>query len=1076
MGWRTLIVRTPVVAGLVLIVLGAILYQYWTDPRAVRQMLLDRLSEKFIGATVRLESAQLRLLGGISFSELRMTRRDALDGSDFLYVPSGIIFHDKERLLDGCLGIRKLELNRPVIRIVRERDGKFNLQGLFAPAPPDHPVPTTVLHQATLQIEDREASPGTPLLELRGAEVTVVNDPLPTITVEGRGTTDILGPIKFKMTANRPEETLALQLTLEAIPLGADLVQRIALLAPAVKEHLRGLKGLASFDLDLTLDPKVSLRPSFEVRGKIERGEIALPAMPLPLEKITASFKVSNRVTPGPTWPTSLLGIYLPSVHLEANFGKARAQIDATGLAIPDHVSGLDYESLVATLDSKIEHVDVTDKVMATLPPNLENLEPDFQPRGPATVAHTFRRHGPHQWNSEWHITFEGMRARFHEVPYPLHDVRGTVVRTNSHAGTPVMSLDLTGKAGDEEVRLTGKLTGPSPAAIDLRITGENLKADDTFLGHLPAKPRAIARQFHPAGRFGLDVTVHRDQGSHKFRNRYLIRLRDGFLLYDLFPYALERVEGELEVRTDGGSIRWEARNLRGQHNGAEIQVEARDVPAGDRLDDWPGSKVRTPSPPSVARAPLRTVSAIQVRMRGSNVPVDRALEEALAPPTIPTRQQLQKTWQTMNPTGKINFAAEVIDLPEIPNSIAVSVAVHGCRIQPRFFELPLDRLEGVFHYGQGRVDLVNLQAYHAAGRLALPEGVVYLKPAGGYQVRLGRLQVQNMTASPEFIRALPAALRKTLETLQFRGVFNLATALVLDAPEGNGPPFVWWDGGLGLRDGTVNFGIDVSGITGQFSCTGQHNGQTLETASGNVLLEEAAILKQPLRQIQAAFEFPREHADRLLLRNLKAGLFGGILAGEGHVHFAPSLRYDLMFKVLQVDLEQFGRHNFPETGAELQGQVGAALHLVGEGTNLSDLRGNGRIEIPRGKLYRLPWTLDLLKTISLQVPDRTAFEKARATFSIEGPRMLVQDLELHGNAINLRGNGSLNLDGTNLALDFSTDLWGKVLPPGLNDLPRWMSDQLFQIKVRGKLGQVRYEKELMPRMLAPLKQAMTGN
>jgi hypothetical protein len=1071
----------PVVAGLVLTVLGAVFYQLWTCPRAVRQMLLEKLSEKFPGASVRIEGAQLRLLGGISFSELRMARREALDGGDFLYIPSGIIFHDKERLLDGCLGIRKLEVNRPVIRIIRDRDGNLNLQGLLGPSPPppsDDPLPTMVLHQATLQIEDRGLAPGTPLLELRNLEITVVNDPLPTVTVEGRGGVDVLGPLRFKLTADRVAHTLALELSLEAIPLGADLVQRIAWVFPAAKEQLRGLKGLASLDLDLTFDPRKSSWPTFEVRGKIERGEIAHPCLPLPLERINASFRASNRIVPDPLWPTSPLGIYVPTAHLEARLGTAKVQIDASGIALPDpdRLGDIDTEHVVTALDGKIEHVDVTDKVTAALPEQLDNIEPDFQPRGPATIVHTFRRLGSDQWNSRWHITFEGMRARFHEVPYPLHEVRGTIVRVNTQLGNPVMDIDLTGKAGGEDVRLAGKMTGASPAAVDLVLTAENLHADDAFVAALPPKPRNIATQFHPHGRFGLHVDIHRPQGSHGYRNHYRIRLRDGFLKYDLFPYALEHVEGELEVLTDNGACRWQAHHLEGTHQGARIQVEARDVVAGERLDQWPTSKLRVPSHPSATQAPVRTVDAIQVRLRGVSVPVDRELEGALAPPALPARAPLQKTWQTMNPNGTIHFAAEVIDLPDVPNSIAVSVALSGCRVQPRFFELPLDRLEGIFHYGQGRVELLNIQAHHGQGRFVLPEGVVYLKPAGGYQVRLGRLQVWDMPASAEFVQALPAGLRKTLETIQFRGVFNLATALVLETGEGSGPPTVWWDGGLGLRDGTVNFGVDVSGITGQFSCTGQHTGQALELAFGNVLLEQATILKQPLRMIQGNFEFPKEHPERLQLRNLKANLFGGTLAGEGHVHFAPMLRYDLMFKALQVDLEQFGSHNFPESGAELQGVASAALHLVGEGTNLSDLRGNGRIDVPEGKLYRLPWTLDLLKTISLQVPDRTAFEKARATFAIEGPRLVVQELELTGNAINLRGGGSLNLDGSNLALDFSTDLWGKMLPRGLNDVPRFLSDQLFKIKVRGRLGQVRYEKELMPSMMAPLKQALSGN
>src|SRR5438067_1952616 len=86
---------------------AALLYQVWTNPTATRRQVHDQLEKTFVGARVSLESARLRLLGGISFTDLRMSRRDDLDQADFLYVPTGIIYHDKERLANGDLAVRK---------------------------------------------------------------------------------------------------------------------------------------------------------------------------------------------------------------------------------------------------------------------------------------------------------------------------------------------------------------------------------------------------------------------------------------------------------------------------------------------------------------------------------------------------------------------------------------------------------------------------------------------------------------------------------------------------------------------------------------------------------------------------------------------------------------------------------------------------------------------------------------------------------------------------------------------------------------------------------------------------------
>jgi hypothetical protein len=105
-------------------------------------------------------------------------------------------------------------------------------------------------------------------------------------------------------------------------------------------------------------------------------------------------------------------------------------------------------------------------------------------------------------------------------------------------------------------------------------------------------------------------------------------------------------------------------------------------------------------------------------------------------------------------------------------------------------------------------------------------------------------------------------------------------------------------------------------------------------------------------------------------------------------------------------------------------------------------------------------------------MPDRTAFDQARMIFAIEGPQMRIHSLDLYGHAISLRGQGYLKLDGSNLNLDFSAD-WGRVpqlLPPGISDLSEFVSDQLFKIKLRGKISSPRFEKELVPGVVDPIK------
>jgi hypothetical protein len=127
---------------------------------------------------------------------------------------------------------------------------------------------------------------------------------------------------------------------------------------------------------------------------------------------------------------------------------------------------------------------------------------------------------------------------------------------------------------------------------------------------------------------------------------------------------------------------------------------------------------------------------------------------------------------------------------------------------------------------------------------------------------------------------------------------------------------------------------------------------------------------------------------------------------------------------------------------------------------------------VPNGRLYNnLPLLLDLLKFLAIRLPDGTAFEEAHAAFTIHGQRMAINRLDLYGNAISLRGQGEMNLNGTDINLDFCA-AWARVtqlLPPILKELPHDVSKHLFKIQMRGKMGDVHFTKEPMPDLFEPL-------
>jgi hypothetical protein len=239
-------------------------------------------------------------------------------------------------------------------------------------------------------------------------------------------------------------------------------------------------------------------------------------------------------------------------------------------------------------------------------------------------------------------------------------------------------------------------------------------------------------------------------------------------------------------------------------------------------------------------------------------------------------------------------------------------------------------------------------------------------------------------------------------------------------------------------------------------------------------MFEEAKVLGQPVRNFHGEIQVAGDSPQTLRLRALSADMFGGTVGGEGLIEFGPHFQYELILKALGLQLEEFGKHNLA-SNADIEGAARVDLYLKGNGPEVADLKGNGAVDVPSGKLYRLPLLLDLLKALGLRMPDKTAFEQAHMKFEIDSSKLHIQKLDLLGNAVSLRGQGTVNLDGSNLNLDFSVD-WGRIpdlMPPPLVALPQMLSDQILKIKLRGKIGDVRFEKELMPGVVEPIKKVL---
>lgn len=1016
------------------------LYQHWTDPAVVRAQVLAHLETMFPGASVSLDSARLRVLGGISLSELHLTRRD--DDSEVLHIPAAVLYHDKEKMLEGPIKIRKVELDRPRLRLTRDGDGAWNIAGLAGPMQPNLPMPTLVIHQGTLILEDRLANKDTPAVEISNINLTLVNDPLPTVLIDGRARSDVVGEVEVHGSWNRVTKEATLSAQVQGMEVSAAMLQRLASNCPHTNLQGLQLEGRADIKAELGILPSASNPLSFDVRCRLTNGKLRHPLLPLPLNDLSATVRATNGQIAVET--------------LQATSGPAQVSLRGSAMAPcpTKHFEGV----------LEVKHLQLGRELFDRLP-KLKRLRDSFGPTGSATLRVACARRDD-QWvalpsghPSTLSLLPESMSVSFQRFPYPLERITGAL---DLNLLSNRIGVDVVGYSGAQPVAIKGYWHGAGQdldASIDIQAA--DIPLDEKLLHALRFSAfEKLARSFHARGKGDIKAVIRHAPGAADttFANEYHVFFHDAAIHWEQFPYRLTQVSGFLDIYPGN----WEFRGFQGKHLDAVVHVDGKTQvkTSGKGKSEW-----------------------LVVRIAGKNVTADDELKNAFRP-----YPPLTRAWDVFQLGGCLDFNALVqrpiaIQGPDVESRILqemeVEVDSSGGAIQPRFFPLALTGLSGRLRYHDNRLELTNYRASHGQAQFALKSAHVNLGAGGSFFADLDELQAQRLTLDEDFIHALPGALKATARNIALKDPIQLQTDLKVSMASAPGSlPDIYWDGKAWLDRASLRTGIDLSEVRGVVASRGRYwrpkpEGRQALALNGNFRLEQATSLKQPFRDVVGHFQV-QEQSPEVLTMGLRAPLFGGDVSGEGRFEFGPRFRYELNLTASQIDLQQFGRHNLGPS-AQLTGAAAGRLYLNGQGDGLDSLDGNGRLDVPRGHLYNLPLLLDLLKFLGLRWPDRTMFDEAHALFDVHGARVHVNRLELLGNAISLYGNGDFRIDGSDLKLDFYPS-WGRVeqlVPPSLRYIPAEIGKRMLKIEMRGKVGgepgELKFTKRPVPMLLDPV-------
>ncbi len=970
---------------------------------------------------------------------------------------------DLKELATGEPRITGIKLVRPVLRATRRPDGRFSLEKLRPVSLAGSPLPQVTIDGGIVEVFDPLKNPSS-TFTLRDVHVSLrpADGSSGPLSMNGYFLGDHLQRAEFTGTLDPATSKWTMSGSIDGLQISREL--RDALPGPidGSLELLKSVHAPASLSFRATHDGVEPL-PQFEVNGTVKGGRVDDPLLPYPLTDLAGKIHCDNN------------GFRIRDVS--AHHGPTTwtiSQFDQHGYGA----------GKPCVLRASGRQVRLDRRWRDTLSKEYRKHWTNYDPEGDVDVECTLSYDGQ-QWRPTLKLTSRNNNVSFscYKFPYRLERGQGTLTLKDK-----VLDVNLVAFVGAQPVTLMGSFQNPGPEYTgEIKIWGEKIQFDEKlFAAILKPKSRDAIRSLNPRGTFDFRTRLWREANDPLPRpliHQHLhVSLNRCTVTYDKLPYPLYNLQGEVDMQ-DGQWTTEPQRPLVGVNNTGIVTVSGtlHSAPDADRLT---------------------------LQIDGENVPLEEELRDALPP-------QQQQIWSALRPRGKIDLQADVhydsrvgrpsIDLRMVPqggrlpgraltgraSQVATTVAPTttadleagagtfddgssiGTSIAPVAFPYRIERLGGLVHYRDGQVTLTDVRGRHHATEMRA-DGWCDMRPDEAWRLHLDRLSVDRIRldgGDRELVAALPAALRQAVAELRPTGPINLKGMLEFSKIGDSAPLQSVWDVALYLHQASLQAGPQINNVSGAIHLRGSSDG-TRYTSSGQLDLDSVMYRNFQLTEVLGPIWFDNQNVYLGTLpfappqgqpRGRVTGkLFGGVAAADCHVRLGTVPQYRLIATLSGADLGQFAVENLTSHQA-LRGKILANVDLQGS-RGQHTLFGRGDVHLTDADIYELPLVVSLLSIMRAKAPGPTAFTESHIAFQVNGPHVLLKQVDLRGDALDLGGHGELTLDGqTNpIKLELHTTV-GRGAIPLISGMFSEASQQLLKIHVDGTLEAPQAWTEALP-------------
>jgi hypothetical protein len=712
-----------------------------------------------------------------------------------------------------------------------------------------------------------------------------------------------------------------------------------------------------------------------------------------------------------------------------------------------------------------------------------------FDPHGAANITVQVRRPGtdagdtPPAWRTDIAADLLGGKICFREYPYPLQGVHGRV----EISGDRIQFRGLTGNREGASVRIDGFATlgGNDRPEVELQIRAESVPLDDALVGLLPPDGRDAFAQFRLEGLVDLVGTVSLAPERQGLVYDLRAKLREAALCYRHFPYRLGGVSAEVVIRPDNISVI----KATGRHGTAEFSATGNIRRRGDGI-------------------------VADLTLDCQELALDRDLLAALPGP-------LKEVWNLLTPAGVVRARTHLHYSSENGRRRQrqrIEIEAADARLCFRGFPLPLSSVSAHVSVTDRRIEIHSLRGRTgnptsgASGGTIDLSGQIDLTPPG--RRGLLSLHARNMTFGEELLTAMPAALRRSLESIKPRGRFDLwldplrfevsgggsigagpDRALAGDGTAAASMGRMRWDfaGQLRLMDAGGMIGLEMRNVTGDITGTGSIRADGTVVLDAQADLSGAVLAGWHLEDVSAHILAARADpavgggSSVVQIRDMSAKAYGGQVSGFAEIELPLTKKpatYQMWVAARDVQLGHYLRvHAPPGEGrggassrnvdgpgrqngekARARGSIQGNLIMRGTAGSRPYREGAGEVVVREAQVWKLPIIFAIFQVLNL-TPDENVFHDGRLKYRLSQDDLAFERIDLQGKAMSFVGGGRLDLRTGQLDLTLLAGSPVRVRVPLLTEVLEGAWRELLEIRVTGTLA----HPQIVPRPLRSL-------